>query len=556
MPKAKQKPLVEPKAAEAAQVEVAAEAAPKEKRPVLYPTLQITERSIHSPHGPLTVGYCVAALGWETEKEFQERMVKEEPGTKAENWTYGDNFHCRNVAGEKVRCSRNAHNRYFDQGWCDHLVQTILNGQWAGPHTVSDVTEEIYGGKEAFKLPTGGTVNPGDTFQMVSGTVNGETIRISRYGDVLSGQHTMTAVKLANEKLHQVRSQIGMDAVNKKYPAWKDHNDVFVETITIKGLSEDPRVLMSVDYVKPRSAADVFYTSEVFRKETSLSKRRELCKMLEVACSTLWQRTDARGYRTHPEMVGFLERHPKLLNCVTHLFEENTASESEGRKISKLRLSAGQCAALMYLMGSAGPKTDGDAYRNEDPAPSERNLDWSYWVQAGDFWTELASGIMLAAVRKALAQLVDSAPGKDENEGLGGRANEKLAILAKAWEVYKDHPETAGSPFPSEKRPDGTTYYSCLEDGGELCLSYTNLDDKGDKLPEGQIKLIDVADFDGIDSPEAAKAGTVTSVTQPPDPPPPTKEEIEKSKEEINRRKAAAQAKIDEAKAKAKADRS
>ncbi len=154
-------------------------AAPTSMRPdlpIIYPDIEIHLRCVGSEFGPLGPDYAAASLGWETEKEFQARKCKESPNTKPEQWLFGDVYHCRNVAGEKVRCNNNAYNRPFDESWCEDLVHTILFGQWAGPHTIPN-----------------------------EGTVNGETIRISRYGRTISGQHSLSACKLANEFLHKAR---------------------------------------------------------------------------------------------------------------------------------------------------------------------------------------------------------------------------------------------------------------------------------------------------------------------------------------------------------------
>lgn len=467
--------------------------------PVVYEQLEIDEYSTASDKGPLDIQWCKDALGWETESEYLDRRVRENPGSSKEQWmvnpgkkdTFGDSYHCRNNAGEKVRCNSNAHNRPFDERWCESLIHSILHGQWAGPYTV-----------------------PGET-------VNGETVRISRYGRVLSGQHQMTACILAGERLTRDRG-LGLDHPNAPlYPAWVGHDEPFIETAVVKGMSEDPRILMTVDYVKPRTAADVFYTSAVFRGSTP-PERQELCRVLATAVDTLWTRTDARGYRTHPEIVGFLERHPRLLQCVEQMFKLN--NHKVGRRVSKLRLNPGQCAALAYIMGSSGPETDGDTYRNEMP-PTERNLDWSRWDQQEEFWESLTGGTDFALVRTALGRLVESNTASEENQGLGGRIPEKWAILANAWERWCSWGDTRLTVFDS----------SDLSPNGILCLSYTDLDAEGNKLPEGQIALIDCADFGGIDCPTVS-TGKVN--TQPPDPPPPTGGEYERLKEEaLARRK-------------------
>lgn len=481
---------------------------PQDTRKIIYDRVELTEYSSTSPHGPLTVEDVKTMLWWETEKQYQARMVVEKPGSKPEHWLFGDDYHCLDTSKQKVRCWNNLNNRPFDMSWCEDLVHTILSGQWAGPLML-----------------------PGET-------INGETVRVSRYGRVISGQHQGTALILADELLQLSRAQPGNTA-NPKWPAWNGHKHPVIETVVITGLSEDERVLRSVDYVKPRTVADMLFTMELFRQNTS-AERKEMTRMLAAAIDMLWTRTDTKGYRTHPEVVGFLERHKRLLKCVEHIFVENSAKGADGgRKISKLRLSAGHAAALCYLMGSAGPKTDGDVYRNESP-PSEKNLDWSYWDQAQDFWVCLAGDRDFMPVRTALGRLIDSTTTSGDNQGLGGRLPEKLAILAKAWEMYKDHPAGAGPAFNMED----------LGPDGALCLSYSDLSAPsikgketigGNKLPDGQIRLLDVADFYGIDCPESIGAvGRQRRSIDPPDPPPPSPEEIEKATQEaLERRRLA-----------------
>ena len=472
---------------------------PESALKVIYPEVKAVERSVTSPLGPITASDIVLIMGWETEDEYQKRMVAEKGGEPA-HYLYGDDFHCLDTRGQKVRCWNNANNRPFDESWCEDLCDgTILPGQWAGP-----------------------LMMPGET-------VNGETIRISKYGRVLSGQHQMTACKLANEKLQESRSKPG-NAADPKYPAWNGRAECVLETIVVTGLSEDERIIRTIDYVKPRTIADMLYTMPLFKERkneagetvpTPQVERKELTRVLSSGIETLWTRTATKGYKTHPEVVGFLERHKKLLKCVEHLFTLNRKDSRGGRKISNLRLSPGMCSALMYIMGSSGPRTDGDFYRNESP-PSERCLDWSLWGKAEDFWRLLANTehAWFMQVRLALARLKDSSVQDDVNFGMGGRLGEKLALLANSWGRWKDHPEGAGYPFDEED----------LAEGGILYLNYSDLDDKGNKLPDGQVKLLDPNDFYGIDCPDVLGSRETLN---------PTREEIERAQEEALARRTA-----------------
>lgn len=482
-----------------------------ESRPIVYDKIKTVEHSSTSEQGPITPSEMRELLGWETEKQYKKRMVEENPETKPEQWSFdipttapnGEmvvGFHCLDTDKNKVRCWLNGNNRPFDMSWCEDLIHTILHGQWAGP-----------------------LMMPGET-------VNGETVRVSRYGRVLSGQHQGTALILANETLQKSRATAD-NAVDPKYPAWNGHDHPVIETIVITGLSEDPRVLMTIDYVKPRSLSDLLYTMPLFKDRTSV-ERKEMTRMLSAAVDMLWLRTDTKGYKTHPECAAFLERHKRLLKCVEHLFQENTPKgEDGGRKISKMRLSAGHCSALCYLMGCSddgGVDNYGDVYRNDSP-PCEKSLNWTYWDKAQDFWVRLAGDRAFMPVRVALGRLVESKPTNDDNQGLGGRQEEKLAILAKAWERYKDYPDSAGPPFDE----------SDLAGDGLLCLSYNDLDDTGRQLPDGRVKLLDVADFEGIDCPEVITKGKATVTRGAPEEAPPTQDEIARLADEARARRSA-----------------
>lgn len=524
------------------------------QREIIYPKFEVLEYSTISEYGPITPDDMrERILGWETEKSFVARKLAEYPQSKEADWLFLDDFHCYDTNGEKVRCWNNAGNRPFDEEWCKKLTRMILWGYWSGPLTV-----------------------PGET-------INGECIRISKYGRVLSGQHQGTALVLADEWLKKSRNKEFVpyydpdDPESEKYKFWIGHKYPVIETLVVTGLSEDERVLRTIDYVKTRTMADMLYTMPLFRWQEYIDEdgkttrrlstppeRNELTRMLASAVNILWIRTKAKGYGTHPEIVGFLDRHKRLLQCVQHLFllnqpvrvnkkrlegetqEQHKArlvrEEAEGgRRISKLHMSAGQCAAMMYLMGcSATDATTSDAYRNpnisgqcdKNVAPSEDTIDWSMWDKARLFWERLAGDNSFKAVRIKLNSLMESNTEDEGNMGLGGRFPEKMAVIAKAWDVFKDHQDTMGDPFPVDKDEEGRTFYPDLEGSeGALQLAYSNKDEKGNTLPDGKIRLISSADFLGIDVPQ-----TVVEAKEPE--PDPTPEVIEANGRKIQDEKA------------------
>lgn len=357
---------------------------PTKERKVVYPELKL---ELACGENALTESIVEQLLGWEDEERYSARVK----GGK-----FGEDFLLKDVEGRKVRCWHNNRNRPFTLAHADSLGQDVLNRVWAGPMTIG----------------------MGSDGMIV--TINCENIIISRYAEVISGQHRLIGFKRA-------------------CMIWRKHNHIWrgkwpecpvLETSIAFGVSEDPRVIQTLDNVRPRTLADVFYTSEIFR-DLNPSERKECSRMLQFATDMLWIRTGAdrigsrKVFQTHSESRSFLDNHPRLqTECIHHLFSEN-----KDRALSTLRLSPGQMAAICYLMGACG--TDGDDYRNMDPAPEERGVNWEHWERAKQFFVLLsADAEEVKPVRDALGMLVDAETGN------GGRLSEKLSILSKAWNRF------------------------------------------------------------------------------------------------------------------------
>jgi hypothetical protein len=497
-------------------------------RPVIYPTVRA---EVCAGKNAITEAMARQILDWETEGEFQSRMMLQNPGTTKDMWTYGDVYMLKDEDGNKVRCLNNLDNRPFDETWSRGLAQSILRFQWAGAITIDEMVEFIYGNElsEPWVHPeTGQVYNPGDTIILPAGTINGSTIVLSRTGKVESGQHSLCALILAHQMWWKNR---------RAYPQWDNvKNDAgeltgpVIETVLITGVSEDRRVIMTVDNCKPRSEADVFYTSELFVKLRDFpGKRKEMSRMLASCVDFFWRRTAAQGYKTHAEVMALIERHPRIMKALEHIFTENADAKRAadgsligGRLISNLRLSPGHATALLYLMGCSA--SDGDAYRNGKPAPMEKGLDWSRWDKAKEFWALIGGSQAFAPVREALGRLVETDKDSEDNPGLGGREVEKLAILAAAWKVFVEE----GRHFTELD----------LTEGGCLCLTYTlptrELVRRGEEMVEvytpAQLAQDD-PDFGGIDVPGRKKEQTPESA-------PLTKEQLEAERERIRVEKA------------------
>lgn len=390
------------------------------ERKVIYPNLEVKKcwaKGVDGGIGPITYDQAGLMLGWETEAEFTARMRIKLPERPVEELTYGDDYLLVDEEGNKVRCGNNnvygadgqltITNREFKENHARKLQQNFLSAVWAGP-----------------------TCMPGET-------INGETVIISKTGWVESAQHRLIGYRLAVQRWRKNPAM---------YPEWK--TEPVFDALVVLGISESPRVVMTLDNVLPRSQADTVYTSDIFA-DLDHGGRKECSRMLAAAIDLLWLRTGAgeptgkpKVWQTHQTSNEFYRRHEKkLLAAVKHLYEENGGKADKGRQISVLRISAGQAAAMCFLMGSC--ESNPDTYRVAEP-PTEKELNWDRWEEAKSFWAGIGSkkDQKFAKVRLALASL--ATPG----QGLGGRSIEKHAILAKAWKMY-----AAGEPMVFDDPP-------------------------------------------------------------------------------------------------------
>ncbi len=469
----------------------------REQQRVIYPE---EKTEICTGANAITEDAADVILDWITEHEYKLRKVAENPGTEMGQYSYGDVYMLKDHEGNKVRCLNNLDNRPFENKWCEKLEHTILQFQWAGKITFPEEIEFVYGkpGMEPW-VKDGVSYPVGSVIKLPAGTINGSGIGISRTGRLESGQHSLCALKRACQKYRM--------SPRGTYPQWDEYLEKYghlhqwgkygpapvIETILVTGLSEDHRVLSSVDHCKPRDESDVFYTSDIFVKLRNLpGKRRELSRMLSACVELFWKMTKRQGYKTHAEVMQLVLDHPKLIKAVEHIFKENAdvrRSESgrliDGCLITNLKLSAGQCACLCYIMGSSA--SDGDEYRNGSP-PKERGLDWSRWDKAKQFWSIIGESSDFALVRKLLTDDVVEV-GDDVIHLTGSLVHQtRMTILAKAWDHW-------------HKEERAFTHLD-LEEGGCLHLTYQPACERivNDEVVIEPVKLIeDAADFGGID---------------------------------------------------------
>ena len=297
-------------------------------------------------------------------------FAKEMMGWEVEGDTkFGKDFLLK--VGEKktkVRCIYNVTNRPLTMGNVLTLKQEILRGRWR---------------------------------------FNGEPIIIGKNGSILNGQHQLIALILAD---------MDYEENPDNYPALS--GPPTIDKLVVVGVDEDDVVINTMDTCKPRSLGDVIYRSPYFSSLPS-GERVKASRDCAHAIKLLWVRTGENldGFsprRTPSESVDFLERHPKLLEAINHI----TAENSEG-KISNY-LSPGYCAALLYLF--AASETVQADYLNGDKL-DEKNIDFSRWDEACDWFVMLAGG-SLPAISKRLAVMTG-----DGSDSIDARRS----LLIKAW---------------------------------------------------------------------------------------------------------------------------
>ena len=439
------------------------------------------------PYGPAILEEeAKRILGWETESDYAKRREMEDGVVGA---SFGKEFLLTDLEGNKVRCWNVSKNRPLDFPHCMKMRQTFLVRDWAGPTT------------------------------MIGETINGETIIIGRTCEVISGQHRLIGYILACQEWHRE-----LDYSNKYFPGRKDkgHWEALwpdgppvLESLVVYGSSENQLVLNTVDNVKPRSLGDVYHTT-LFKGMES-AQRREMTRMLAKAVDLIWARSGQSGkdqwikYQTHTASRKFLDNHKRVIECLEIIYKLNV-----DRGLSLLKVSPGQCAAMLYFAASSSSDVD-EYIRMVSRALSEKFMTWEKWDKAVEFFTLLSSR-GLPAVDTALRSLVDITDGRD------GRPEEKQCVIAKAWTLYQECEtitlEDMGlCEVPDEKIVDATKVIGTV-------LDYVSKD--------GNTVLADTYSFGGID------LGVRSAKVSSPIDMPTTDEELEARMAEAKKRRSEA----------------
>lgn len=344
---------------------VASKSVPDKREPV-YPVPKV---GIMVGDKVLTSAMAKEFLGWQEE-------IKNGQFTKEDEKKY---LLFRDLEGKRIRCDRNGKNRRLVQAKVDELKQEILQGNYQ---------------------------------------LNMENIIIGIYGNIVSGQHRLIALIFAVQEWHKAK---------EKYPFWK--SEPTIATTVAYGCSEEDKVINTIDTGTPRSVGDVIYRSDFFSKYKP-SERNVRSRRLEKCVNFLWFRMavkDISGLiRTHAESLDFIARHPRMIECVNHITDEDG---DEGK--IKHYISPGVAAGLLYLMASSATErhhTEGDGlYGDKDITPTEDLIDWENWDKAMEFWVVLATGKdkTFAVFKQTFAELL--------NTSVTPSLSERVALIIKAW---------------------------------------------------------------------------------------------------------------------------
>ncbi len=313
----------------------------------------------------ITIQKAQDLLGWEEE-------TKEAP--------FKQDFLLKDLNGQKVRCYNNTTNRPISKPNLKSLKQEILRGRWQ---------------------------------------LNGEPIIIGKTGLILNGQHSLLAFI---EAVQEYRSKPEEFTTHTEEPT--------LDKLIVFGIEETDSVVNTMDTCKPRSLADVIFRSHFF-SSMQPKERNAISRRLDYAVKLLWERTGVTAdafalRRTHSESLDFIERHPKLIECTKHIFEEDGKVGNIGRYISP-----GYAVALLYMTGSCtSDPTEYRANRNESV------LDWDMFDKACDFWVCLGGKASeFTPIHKVLQSMLE----KSENV----TPRERWSLLIKAWNLYvADEPLT------------------------------------------------------------------------------------------------------------------
>ncbi len=318
-----------------------------------YPKICAVLRSKDSKESPLTSDDCKAIIGW-----------TEEGGD--DKWS--SDFVLKDLFGNKIRLLNNPSNRPFKLALAKKYENEHLRGKWS---------------------------------------LNLETIVVDENGNVPEGQHRLTGFILAEQRRQLNPKKFG------KTP-------LVYETLLGFGVSAKPENANTYGLGDKRSLGDVIYRHQRFEKEISDKQQKKVSKILAGAIRLVWLRAGGQQvsfapHFPHSEALEFYGKHPKVLESVYTMLENESATD---KQVSSL-LSLSYASALLYIMGKAESVE-----------------------KAQKFWSSFASGEGLGKnspiliLRQLLVRMEASS---------GNKRDEIIGAVVKAWLLWNKNKKATTS---------------------------------------------------------------------------------------------------------------
>lgn len=304
-----------------------------------------------------------------------------------------EKFHFKDRLNNRVYCSNVQLQRPYYRSTTEHLMWEHLAGNWYN---------------------------------------NMETIILGRTGLVVEGKHRLASIVWAAQEYRKSR---------EKYPFWKD--EPTMDCTLALGASEELKVINTLGTGKRRSLSDSLFACGLFDNDKPKVVKTQ-CKMLDHSVRLLWSRTGAKKDAftkniSHSEAFDFIDRHPKITECVRHIYGENSG---KARLIDKI-IPTGYASGLMYLMMCSN--SDPTEYQETD-RPTEDVLDFSNEELAEKFWLSIARREEeTMPVIHTVAKLMEVG-----NTSL----RERLGIIVKAWNLYAEDKTIRSSAIRVKHKTD------------------------------------------------------------------------------------------------------
>lgn len=185
-----------------------------------------------------------------------------------------------------------------------------------------------------------------------SRTVNGETIIIDANGQLVSGQHRLAALLLAEEERKD----------NPEYYKTEHGCTGPLKITSLVATGIDPVSADTVDMGQKRTAGDVLFRQADLYADYNKTTRAKLCRWLAAAVRLAWLKKGGKSvsdapHLPHSEILTFLADNPTIIRAVETIFK---IEKSTGGGFSALKISQGYMAALMFLAAEAVDKESGD----------------------------------------------------------------------------------------------------------------------------------------------------------------------------------------------------